>query len=362
MNSKKYKSLYFLFLGLVLFGLIILASASSVVGFTNFGDNYYYFKHQLLFGLLPGLILFFITIRIPYKFWQKNASWLFGATLLLLLLVFIPGVGQEHNKAQSWINLGISTLQPSEIAKLALIIYLAAWLAKNKGGSKSFSNGLLPFLIITGIIAGLIALQPDIGTLIIILIIALSIYFVAGLRWKHLAVILALGGGIFGLLIIAAPYRINRILTFLDPSRDTQGIGYHINQALLAVGSGGWLGLGIGKSRQKFEFLPEVSGDSIFAILAEELGFILATIFILTLIYFVIRILRVAKNSNDDFARFFAAGLAAWIGGQALINIGAMLGLLPLTGVPLPFISYGGTALMILMAASGILINIAKES
>ena len=355
---------------LVLFGLIILASASSVVGYTDFGSNYYYLKHQFLFGFLPGLFLFLLLSKTPYKFWQKYAGLLLISGIGLLLLVFVPGIGATYNKARSWINLGIFSIQPSEIMKLILIIYLATWLSrsdsdtrrtKSEKNIKSFSHGLLPFLILLTIISGLIALQPDIGTMIIITLVAIGVYFIAGLKWSHLLSLILLGAGFVAVLIKIAPYRLNRILAFINPSADTQGIGYHINQALLAVGSGGWFGLGLGKSRQKFEFLPQVSGDSIFAIMAEELGFILCTLFIVFFIYFIFKILKISKLETDEFARLFTAGLAIWLGGQALINIGAMVGILPLTGIPLPFISYGGTSLIAILAGCGILINIAKS-
>ncbi|MBU4360928.1 putative lipid II flippase FtsW [Candidatus Parcubacteria bacterium] len=361
--KKHNTSLIATFFILVVFGLIMLASASSVVGFINFGDNYYYFKHQFLFGLLPGLFLFFLCSKIPYKFWQKNAVWILFVSLILLILVFAPKIGLELNKSKSWINFGAFSLQPSEIAKLGLIIYLAAWFAKSKENIKSFSHGFLPFLILLGVIIALIALQPDIGTMVIIVVIAIGIYCVAGLKWSYFFWLILAGAGLLAFLIKIDPdgRRLNRIIAFLNPTFDTQDIGYHINQALLAVGSGGWLGLGLGKSLQKFEYLPEVSGDSIFAIMAEELGFIFSTLFIILLFYFVFKILKTAKFAPDDFAKLFAIGMALWIGGQAIFNIGAMLGLLPLTGVPLPFVSFGGTALMILMAGSGILVNINKK-
>ncbi len=374
-HKKKIKknniSLIAFFFILVVFGLIILASASSVVGFTNFGDNYYYFKHQFLFGFLPGLFLFFLCSKIPYKFWQKNAVWLLLISLVLLILVFVPSIGKEHNNAKSWINLGFATIQPAEIMKLILIIYLSAWFsrlrqgyggqAKKKDHIKSFSHGFVPFLILLGVTAGLVAFQQDVGTMSIIVLIAVGIFFTAGAKWSHLISLFLLSSVILTSLIKLAPYRLNRITAFINPEIDTQGIGYHINQALLAVGSGGLFGLGFNNSLQKFEYLPEVPGDSIFAIMAEELGFVFSTLFIILLFYFIFKILKIAKFAPDDFARLFCVGLAVWIGGQAIFNIGAMIGILPLTGVPLPFVSFGGTSLMILMAGSGILVNISKS-
>lgn len=354
-------SLTVIILILVLFGLIMLSSASSVIGYTQKNqDTYYFFKHQLLFGFLPGLILFFICSRINYKFWQKNAFWFLLATTLLLILVLIPGMSDPDNPAKSWLNISGLSFQPSEFIKLTLIIYLAAWFNKSKEHIKSFSHGLLPFLLFTVVIAGLIAIQPDIGTMSVIIFIALGVYFLAGAKVSHLVSLLLVGAGLFALLILAAPYRLERVATFLNPQKDVQNVGYHLSQAKLAIGSGGFLGLGFGHSRQKFEFLPEVAGDSIFAIMAEELGFILSVLFITLLIYLVIKILKISQESGNDFAKLFSGGLAIWIGGQSLINIGAMLGVMPLTGIPLPFISFGGTALMALMVGCGILVNITK--
>ncbi len=270
----------------------------------------------------------------------------------------MPNVGLKINRAKSWIKIGGVVFQPSEIAKLTLLIYLAAFFASAKEHIKSFSHGFLPFLIFLGIIAGLTVLQPDLGTTSIIVLIAVGIYFVAGARLSHLFSLVLIGSGFFALLISADHRRLDRILTFLNPNANVLKAGYHINQALIAIGSGGLLGLGLGHSRQKFEYLPQVIGDSIFAVLAEELGFIFSVLFIILLVYFIFKILKISKYAKSDFAKIFAVGMAVWIGGQTLINVGSMIRILPLTGVPLPFISYGGTALMSLMAGCGILLNI----
>ncbi|PIP29517.1 putative lipid II flippase FtsW [Candidatus Kuenenbacteria bacterium CG23_combo_of_CG06-09_8_20_14_all_36_9] len=354
-------SLIIIFFVLIVFGFVMLSSASSVIGYTNFGDNYYYLKHQLLYGFLPGLFLFFLCLKIPYKLWQKNAVKIFLASLVLLALVFIPAFQLKNNPAKSWLIIANFSLQPSEIAKLALIIYLSAWFTKSKNHIKSFSHGLIPFAIFLSIVAVLVTLEPDIGTLIVIVFIAYAIYFAAGAKIKHFFSLLAISGVVLAGLIISAPYRFNRILTFLNPAGNTQDIGYHINQALLAVGSGGIFGLGLGQSRQKFEYLPEVAGDSIFAIIAEEIGFIFSLLFIILLIIFIAKILKISQNSPDEFVKLFTVGIGSWIGLQSLFNIGAMIGILPLTGVPLPFVSFGGTALMALMASFGILINMLKK-
>lgn len=360
-TAKPHSYFLAIFFILIVFGLIILASASTVIGYNNFGDNYYYLKHQLLYGFLPGLFLFFILSRIKYDWWRKYSAIIFFSALILLLLVFIPGLGAKYNNARSWLNFGFFTIQPAEIAKLALIIFFSAWLSQNHDRLKSFQSGLLPLLFFLGLPLILIILQPDIGTALILVLIAVTMFFVAGLSWRNFFLLFLSGAGVFGLLIISAPYRLGRIMAFLNPSLDAQGISYHINQALLAIGSGGWLGLGLGHSRQKFAYLPEVANDSIFAIMAEELGFIITIIFILIIFYFIYQLVKKAKSFSDPFASLFVIGLAGWLGWQTFFNIGAMLGLLPLTGVPLPLVSYGGTAMMILMASMGIMVNMVKN-
>jgi len=347
---------------IILFGLIMLSSASAVLGYDKFGDAYYFLKHQILVGLLPGLIFFFILSKINYQVWNKFSLHLLGVSILLLLLVFIPGIGSNYGTARSWVNIAGFSLQPAEIVKLTFLLYLAAWLAKRKERIHSTAFGLLPFLLFLGLIIILIILQPDIGTLSIIVAMSIGVYFLAGGKVWHIGSIVVAGlGGLF-ILIKAAPYRLARFTTFLNPSHDPHGLGYHINQAFLAIGSGGFFGVGLGRSRQKFEYLPEVAGDSIFAIIAEELGFFIMTLFIALLIYWSYRGFYIAKRAPDQFARLIIGGIVIWITTQVIVNIGAMLGILPLTGVPLPFVSHGGTALMTCMAAMGVIVNISKQT
>ncbi len=341
--------------------MTMLSSASTVAGFTRYNDSYYFLKHQLLYGLLPGLILFVILARMDPKIWQKKSRLILGAALVLLGALFLPGVGSIFNGARSWLNLGPFSLQPSELAKLALLIYLSARLTDSGDKLHSFWGGLMPQIIVIGLIAGLVAIQPDFGTMMIIVLIGLGVCFVAGMRWRHLIFLLAVGGLMLMAAIKKMPERLARLTVFLNPNFDPQGVGYHIKQALLAVGTGGLFGLGLGHSRQKFQYLPEVSGDSIFAVMAEELGFVFSIVFIILVVLLILKLLRLARQSQNGFNRLYLAGLAIWIGGQTIFNIGAMLGILPLTGVPLPFVSYGGTALMTLLAASGIAVGMAKE-
>jgi len=350
--------------GLILsFGLIVLTSASSAVGFEKFGDSYYFVKQQLLHGFVPGLVLLIFLSLINYQKWKKLILPLFVLSVILLISVFLPGVGVEYGGAKSWISLGSITFQPSELVKLTFLLYLAIWLSKrDKENIRHFTKGFLPFIFIIGVISFLMALQPDIGTLLIIISTSIIVYFASGAKITHL---FGLGVGSFGLMMLLiklSPYRTARLMTFLHPELDPQGIGYHINQAFLAIGSGGIFGRGFGHSRQKFQYLPEVTGDSIFAIICEELGYFFAVFLIILFVLLFIRILKMADNCDDKFGKLLAIGIGSWFIVQAFINISAMIGLAPLTGIPLPFVSHGGTALAIGMAAFGILINISRQT
>lgn len=364
--SKKVNPPDYVFLVLVgillVFGLIVLASASAVFSYERFGSSFYLTKHQLWFGVLPGLLLGFIALRIPYTFWRKIAPLLYMATLLLLLLVIIPGVGSKFGGARSWFTVGSLSFQPSEIAKLTLVLYLAAWFEKRGDNLFDFRGAFVPFTVIVGIVALFVVLQPDVGTLSIIGAIALAVGFIGGLHWRHLTGAVVAGFGLLVLLIKVAPYRAARLTSFINPELDPQGIGYHINQALLAVGSGGWFGVGFGHSRQKFRYLPEVTGDSIFPILAEEMGFFVSAAFLILTVAILWRMFRIAGGTPDTFSKLTVLGIGAWFGIQSFVNIGSMLGILPLTGLPLPFVSYGGTALLSGLVAVGIVGSISRHA
>lgn len=348
---------------LLIFGLVMIASAGVVYGETRFADPYHFFKRQLMYGVLPGLFVMYLLQKIDYHFWKKVAVPAFLVSVVFLLLVFVPGVGSNIYGASRWIQLGPFSFQPSEMAKLATIIYLAAWLeSRGSNKIKDIFEGMLPFLGIMGLIGFLIMKQPDTGTLGVIVLTSFAIFFVSGARIKHLFSMGMLGMFALWILVKIEPYRFNRILAFLDPGADPKGIGYQINQALLAVGSGGIFGVGLGHSRQKFNYLPEPVGDSIFAVIGEEVGIMGATILVSLFVVLAMRGIKIAKNSPDMFGKLMATGITMWIIMQAFINIGANIALIPLTGIPLPFISYGGTSLLFLMAAIGILLNISKQS
>jgi len=357
------KTLLTVVLILLAFGLVMIASAGVIYSETRFADSYYFFKHQLFFGVLPGLLALYVFSRIDYHWWRKISVPLFFVSIILLVLVFVPGIGSRIYGASRWIQLGPFSFQPSEMAKLSIIIYLAAWLeSRGTHRIKDFLEGFLPFLGIMAFIGFLIIKQPDIGTLGVILLTSISVFFVSGASLKHIFSLGIIGTFLLWILIKIEPYRFDRISTFLDRGFDPQGIGYQINQALLAIGSGGIFGVGLGHSRQKFNYLPEPVGDSIFAIIGEELGMIGAAALVILFVLLALRGIKIAKNSPDMFGRLMATGIIMWIILQAFINISANIALVPLTGVPLPFVSYGGTSLVFLMSAVGILLNISKQT
>ncbi len=346
---------------LVVFGLVALASASSVVSFEKFGSSFYLLRHQILFGILPGLILFFAALKIPYDLWRRWAVPLLAVTLLMLIFVLLPGIGRQLGGSRSWFTIGSVSFQPSEVMKLALIVYLAAWFARAQGGAFDIKKDLGAPCVVIACAAILILLQPDVGTLAIIGASVVFLLFLAGVPFRYIAGMLLVGAALLFIMVRIAPYRTARLTAFLHPELDPRGVGYHINQALLAVGSGGFLGVGFGHSRQKFRYLPEVTGDSIFPIMAEEFGFFISVGFMILICAILLRMFRIANNSPNTFTRLLVGGIAGWFGIQSFVNIGAMLGLMPLTGLPLPFVSYGGTAMAIELAAVGIVGSISRN-
>lgn len=346
--------------GLVVFGLIMVGSASSVLAEQYRTGPFYFLQHQLLYGFMFGIVAFLIGYFTPYARLRALAVPAIILAIVLLILVFVPGLKVVSGGSARWIGIGPVTVQPSELAKLGFILYLAALLEKKGSEIKDFKKSVVPFLIITAVISLLIILQPDIGTLFTITAIGLSMVFSAGFRLKHLAFIGLAGLAGFSILISTAQYRLARLFVYLHPELDPQGIGYQINQALLAVGTGGLWGLGFGRSRQKYSYLPEPAGDTIFAIMAEELGFIRIVIVLLAFAIIIYKGYKIAEASPDVFGRLLATGITSWILVQAFVNISSVLAIMPLTGIPLPFISYGGSALIALLFASGVLLNISK--
>jgi len=347
---------------IVVFGLIMLTSASSPIGYAQFGDIYYFSKRQLLFGFLPGMTLLLLAARVQASWWKKISGLIYLVSLILLFLVFIPGIGLTINGARSWIGLFGLTFQPAELSKLALIMVMSTMLSDPKRDLTDWKNGLMPILIMTAPTILLIGLQPDIGTLSILAIIIFGLLFLAGVKKIYLAVLGLVGLLAFGSLLVVAPYRVDRLTTFLHPELDPKGVGYQINQSFLAIGSGGLWGLGYGHSRQKYQYLPEVQADSVFAIIAEETGFITCFLFIILVTFFGIRGLKIAKKAPDQFNRLLVGGIMIWFMWQFFLNIGSMIGLMPLTGVPLPFVSHGGSALMIALFSGGIVLAVSRQA
>jgi cell division protein FtsW len=355
--------------GLLVFGILMIASASASLSQEKFGNTYYYLNHQLI-SVLAGLILGFIAFKINLDILKKWAPFLLLGTLVLMFLVFIPGIGISAGGAARWINLGFTSFQPSELLKLTFILYLASWLntkilQKDKitrQREKGFGQTFFAFLIVLAIIGIILFVQPDMSTFIIIMSVAVILYFIAQTPLLHIATLFIIGVGGLALLAPLAPYRMKRILVFLNPETDPMGIGYQVKQALISVGSGGIFGLGLGMSFQEFGFLPAAMTDSMFAILAKETGFIGCLILFALFLTFFWRGFKAAKNSRDNFQKLTAFGIAFWILIQTLINISSMIGLFPLAGIPLPFFSYGGSAIMTELIAAGILLNIARQN
>ncbi len=346
------KTLLILTLILTLLGLIAVADASAPIALYSFSDKFYFLKQQVIWGAL-GIFLLIIFSKIHFSIWKKFAVPLFFATAIMLIVVLIPSLSAKALGARRWIVLGPLSFQPSEFMKLSLAVYLAKIASKNKN--------LLAYIAPLVIISGLIMLQPDLGTTIVIASIGFSQIFLSGANLLHLSGVAIAAFAASLLVIVTSDYRRARLLTFLQQAQDPLGKGYHIRQVLLSLGAGGLFGVGLGQSRQKYLFLPEAVTDSIFAVIAEEVGFVGTTILIIIFAAFVLRGLKIAKHAPDKFSQILSGGLVAWIGGQAFLNMASMVALVPLTGIPLPFFSYGGSSLTATLIACGILLNISKH-
>ncbi|XID95324.1 stage V sporulation protein E [Paenibacillaceae bacterium WGS1546] len=348
-------------LGILAIGVVMVYSASAVAAFHDYGDSYYYVKRQLLFAAL-GIAAMFVAMNVDYAFWRK---WSVPALLVcfaLLVVVLVPGLGVVRGGARSWLGIGSFGIQPSEFMKLAMIVFIAKFLSERQNQITDFTKGLLPPLGILGAAFGLIMLQPDLGTGTVMIGASLLAIYVAGAKIAHLAALAGVGAaGLVG-LIAAAPYRLQRITAFLDPWQDPQGAGYQSIQSLYAIGPGGLAGLGLGMSRQKYNYLPEPQTDFIFSILAEELGFIGGSLLIVLFLLLIWRGMRTAITLTDPFGSLLATGIVGIFAVQVLINIGVVIGMLPITGVTLPLVSYGGSSLTLLLTALGILLNLSRYS
>lgn len=351
-KNKYGNKLAVLTLVLTMLGLVAVADASAPVATRIYSDKYYFIRQQLLWAGL-GVVAFFVISRLPFKYIKKYSIVIFGISILFLILVLMPGFGSKFLGARRWLIIGPVSIQPSEVVKLGLALYLAK-LSETK-------DNLLAYIVPLVLVAGLIMLQPDLGTTIIVVLIGAVQIFLAGIPIVYMFFFGSLGALTGLMLILFSDYRKERLMTFLSQTQDPLGSGYHIRQVLLGLGSGGIFGLGLGHSKQKFLFLPEAATDSIFAIIAEETGFLGASILIFLFFIYIYLGFRILSSSKEIYERILAAGVISWIGGQALLNIASMVALTPLTGIPLPFFSYGGSSLVMVLTASGILVNIGRQ-
>ncbi len=340
-------------------GVVMVYSASAVLAFREMGDWYFYAKRQLFFAIL-GIIAMYFTMNIDYWVWKKWAKIGLYLCFLLLIIILIPGVGLTRGGATSWLGVGAFSIQPSEFMKLGIIVFLAKMFSEKQEQITSFKSGLIPPLSIVGLAFGFIMLQPDLGTGTVLVGTSVLMIYTAGAKMKHLLSLMMVGVIGFVGLIAAAPYRIQRILGFLDPWQDPLGTGYQLIQSLYAIGPGGLMGLGLGMSRQKHLYVPEPQTDFIFAILAEELGFIGGATVLLLFTLLMWRGFRTAITAPDLFGSFLAVGIIGMIGIQVIINIGVVTGMFPVTGITLPLLSYGGSSLTITLTAIGILLNVSR--
>lgn len=362
MNFAKVDKLLLVFSGLlVVTGLLMLYSVSTVESLERYGSTSYYIRHQIMYGGTLGLLGFLFFFKIPYKNLKTFALPIMIAALVMLVLVKIPGMGFSSGGASRWIHVGPVFFQPAELMKLAVVIYSAAWLSTRRGFGK-FWETLGPMFSLLLLAALLILWQPDFGTMIALLLTAFILLVTSGVPWKWILSLAGSGLAVLLILIKLEPYRVARLLTFMDPSRDSQGAGYQILQSLLAVGSGGFWGLGYGLSRQKYNYLPEVIGDSVFAVVAEEMGFIRTVIILVLFLLFFLRGVKVAQAAPDMFGKLLVVGVVGMIMVQVVVNVGATLGVLPLTGIPLPFFSYGSSAFIVNLSALGILFNVSTKA
>lgn len=360
MKKKLDISLFIAIIILALFGLMMIYSASSIWSEYKFNDSFYYFKRQLIF-IVIGIFLMYTVSKIDYRIYYEKSNKILLVCFIFLILVLIPGIGSVRNGSRSWFGIGSLGIQPSEAAKLALIIFTSKYLSKNNKFVKSYKDGVFPILGVVFLFFGLIMLQPDLGTGMILVVSIISLLFIAGVNMKFF-----IGGGILGvigviILIIIAPYRMDRITSFIDPWKDPLGTGFQIIQSLYAIGPGGLLGTGYLNSIQKQFYLPEPQTDFIFSIIAEEFG-ILGAIFVVSMFLFIIyKGLKIALNCNDLFGKYLAFGMIFQLSFQAMMNLMVVIGMIPVTGVTLPFLSYGGSSLLITMFSMGIILSISRH-
>ena len=357
-TNKMDYSFLLIVIALLCYGLIMVFSASSATAHYQYDDAYYFIKRQFAWAVI-GLGIMFLISRISYKTIYKYTIHLMGATLFLLVAVLLIGI--EVKGAKRWLGFGPLSFQPSEIAKFAIIVFLARSLSTNKDALKTFTNGFLPYIGIIGIVSVLVFLEPHFSGAMVIAMTGFVVMWAAGAKFSHFA---AIGGAVVpvaGIAMVSASYRLARVTTFLDPFKDTSGDGWQIVQSLYAIGSGGFFGLGLGQSRQKFLYLPEPQNDFIFSIICEELGFVGALLVIVLFVMLIWKGIKIAISAPDKFSSLVVTGIIGLIAIQTVLNIAVVTSSIPATGMPLPFFSYGGTSLVFIMAEMGVVLSISRE-
>ncbi|MBU0634151.1 MAG: putative lipid II flippase FtsW [Candidatus Omnitrophica bacterium] len=346
---------------LICVGIVMIYSASAIYAYENLGDSAYYLKRHL-FYVFVGLLFGFLAMNIEYERLRKIAKPLLIISAVLLLILLVPGIGRAVGGARRWFRIGAFSFQPSEFAKFAIILYLADFLARKRSCLHSFVIGFFPALAVLGVIAGLILIQPDLGTVLAIFAVGFIMFFIAGIKITHMVSVFLSTLPILYVLIFSVPYRRNRILSFLNPWSDPQGTGFQIIQSLVALGSGGLCGAGLGQGKQKLLYLPASYTDFIFSIIGEELGFLGTTAIIILFVVFLIQATKISLKANDFFGQILSFGLISCLVIEAIVNMGVTTSLFPTKGLPFPFISYGGTSLIFNMVYVGIILNIGKNN
>ncbi len=346
-------------LALICIGIVMIYSASCVNALETYHDSLYYLKRQSLF-LAIGLLSCFLVMSMDYRQIQPHAKTFLGFSIFLLVLVLVPHIGQESYGARRWFKFGVFHFQPSEFVKLAVIIYTADFLSRKQQLIRDFKQGFLPPMLVVGVTCLLTVKQPDLGTTIEIAVVVFGLMLIGGARLLHLA-IMALGAvPIVIYLIVKEPYRMARIIAFLDPWQDSQGIGFQLTQSQIALGSGGVFGVGLGHSQQKLFYLPAAHTDFILSIIGEELGLVGALVIIVLFVSFIWVGIRLIRQTHESFGYFLSIGIILMLGLQAMVNVGVSIGAFPTKGLPLPFISYGGSALIFHLVAIGLILNVSK--
>lgn len=362
MNKKGIDKTFFgVVITLIAFGAIMFVSASLGILAKNEAKFYGVLSNQFLFGLTGGLVALYFSLKIPYKFWRSYSLIFFILSVLITLAVFIPSIGFSHGGARRWINIFGISIQPVEFLKIGFILYFAALLSLAKNKVQQFRYSILPFIGLLGLISVILLKQPDTKSVLLITATAFVMLFVSGVSWKKILGLFVVAGIALGVLVSFKPYLMDRVNTFLNPDQDGRGTSYQLQQSLIAVGSGGTFGRGLGQSIQKFNYLPEPQGDSIFAVVGEELGFLGGVILIILYLAFAILGYRIAYNSPDSFSKLLVIGFITIITVQSFMNIASIIGVFPLTGVPLVFMSHGGTSLFLSLGMMGIILNISRK-